>query len=294
LEYKKSDTVFIFSQHRTGSTLLKNILNANNDVSMAFDEMNIFEPFRRNSLDKILKIKGLTGAMFISLIKQKKIYGTFWKEFEKSKINYKKLEIFFDKIKGDRLGPLLIYILNEIQIINSTRISGVKYPTHLRKMDFIFNTFKNSKNIFLTRNPLAIVASKINDSATQKRIIRFGIFGFIIRYITLSYFCIDYLNSYFVYKKNKSNLKIIFYEDLILNNSDTVKSLCDFLSIEFNEEMLKVTGKSSSYNIANEHGLHKFSLEKYHKALKPFEIRILLSITNRYYKFFLNELLINI
>ena len=37
--------IFIISLNRTGSTLLKNIINKNSEVAMATDEMHIFDPF---------------------------------------------------------------------------------------------------------------------------------------------------------------------------------------------------------------------------------------------------------
>ena len=66
------NTIFIIGQHRTGSTLLKNILNVHSQVIMAFDEMNLYEPFRKNTLDKFLKKSNLTTNELINLLKKKK------------------------------------------------------------------------------------------------------------------------------------------------------------------------------------------------------------------------------
>ena len=293
LQIKESNTIFIFSQHRTGSTLLKNMLDANDDVSMAFDEMNIFEPLRKNTLDKVLRRKEISGNKLIELIKKKKIYGTFWKEFEKSKINYGRLEENFNSINEEKLTPLLIFILDEIKKINGTKFSGVKYPTHISKMKFIFNAFKDSKNIFLTRNPLAIVGSKINDPATQKRIKKLSVFGFVIRYFTLFYVCIEYIYSFIIYNRNKKNLKIIFYEELVLNKEKTIREICDFLGLIFCQNMLNVTGKSSSYK-KKKIGFKKNTIDRYKMELKPIEIKIVTLMTYSCYKRFLNELPTNI
>ena len=264
---KQSNTIFIFSQHRTGSTLLKNILDANADVAMVFDEMNLFEPFRKNTFDRILKQKDLTGDILVDLIKKKKIYGTFWKDFEKSKIDLKELRTVYDKLKGDKLIPLIKFILERHRRLNNVSFSGVKYPAHLTKSSYFINSFTNSKNIFLTRNPLAIIASKINDPATKKRINKNVLFGFSVRYFTLLYICIEYIFYFYNFKKNKSALKLIFYEDIVLDKIGTISDICNYIGISFNDEMLEVTGKLSSHKRTEIFNLYDSSINEYKSTL---------------------------
>ncbi len=286
MQLKNNDLIFIFSQHRTGSTLLKNILNESREVTMSFDEMNLYEPFRKNTFDKVLKKNGLKGDTLINLIKQKKIYGTFWQEFQKSKIDIYKLGNFYDSLQNSKLSKTILYILNEQRKINNTKFSGVKYPTHFYKMNFIFKSFRNSKCIFLTRNPFAIYASKVNDIATKKRIKRFG---FIIRYFTLIYVCFEYIVSYYFFLKYKSKLIIISYEDLVMNQNQTIKKTCNYVGIKYDKNMINATGKMSSF-IVNDNGIYHESLIRFKKILSPLEKKIIKLITNKHYKLFLNEL----
>ena len=140
--------IFILSQHRTGSTLLKNILNSHPNVHIAFDEMNIFDPFKKNTLDKLLNSKIKTSNDLIGAIKKKQIYGTFWSDFEKSGID---LDIFKDEIDKHHkfnLVSILFAVLTMLRKINKTEIVGIKYPIHYSKLDFLIDNFQIVKSYF--------------------------------------------------------------------------------------------------------------------------------------------------
>jgi len=283
------NTIFIIGQHRTGSTLLKNMLDAHSQIDMAFDEMNLFEPFRNNTLDKYLGKTKLTPAEFIEMLRKKKIYGTFWREFEKSGISNKELLNLLGRFELLDETKVLTAVLQLLKEKNNCKISGIKYPVHFRKVSYLLKDFPGSKIIFLTRNPKAIVASKINDPATKQRKGKSKLYGFLIHYFTLLYFCFEFNSSIKTYFQNKAHLYLVTYEDLVKNQQQTIQHICNFCGIEFEENMLKVSGKESSYNKNSSQALHNKSLQKYKEVLSPFDRKLIDFITLRNYKKILNE-----
>lgn len=277
-------TIFILGQHRTGSTLLKNMLDAHSEVTMAFDEMNLFEPFRKNTLDKFLDHQTITPGQLKELISQKKIYGTFWLEFEKSGIQLEELEQYLESKTGLYPAVVLKAILDLLRVKNNTKIAGVKYPLHFKRVDYLLEHFPDSVILFLTRNPKAIISSKLNDEATKQRKKKSVVHWLIVHYFTLIYFSVEYILSVKMYLKHKDRLKLVTYENLVSNMKETLENICTVCSIPFEENMLQVSGKSSSYTIDSSNEIHAKSIRKYKEILSTFDIRFIDSLTNRYYQ----------
>jgi hypothetical protein len=273
--------IFIIAQHRTGSTLLKNILGANSKVVMAFDEMNIFEPFRNNSLDKLVGKTINTPVDLIKSIENKEIYGTFWKEFDASEIDKDK---FFNGLKKERdfnVKAIIRQVLLTLQGADQTIHTGVKYPVHFGKLNVLKEWFPHSKIVFLIRNPKATIASKLNDPSTKKRKKKSLLHSFFVHYFTLFYFCFEFKKLIKVYLDNQKEIFKITYEELVLEQKHKITKLCDYCEIEFEQQMLDVTGKDSSYktdlNVKNM--LSNLSVEKYKKELSNFDILLINILT---------------
>ncbi|PWN07466.1 sulfotransferase family protein [Rhodohalobacter mucosus] len=276
--------IFIVGQHRTGSTLLKNILDAHSGINMAFDEMNLFEPFRKNTLDRFVEEQKLNAREVVGLIKGQKIYGTFWKDFEESRIDFDDLERCLQKSEIINSKTILKAILNLLRKKKGSIYSGVKYPVHARKVDFLISHFPDAKIIFLTRNPSAIIASKLNDEATRQRKNKSWLHRFIIHYFTILYFAIEYIISINAYEKFKDHVKLIQYEHLVTEQSVAVRALCKWLEVEFDVTMLNVSGKKSSHDIQEKTKVHGSSLDRYKKILNIWDRALIWFLTAKHFK----------
>ena len=77
--------VFIVCLHRTGSTLLKNMLDFSPDLAMATDEMAVYSPWEKCFLDWVKEIGDLQDEdrvdKLVEIIYSGKIYGSFWKDY---------------------------------------------------------------------------------------------------------------------------------------------------------------------------------------------------------------------
>ena len=155
---------------------------------------------------------------------------------------------------------------------------GVKYPVHFRRIDFLLDHFDDVKIIFLTRNPLDIVSSKLNDPATKRRKNHFFMQP-IMHYATLLYFSFEYNYSAVIYKKFNKQVKLIKYESLVEDLEPAINGLCAFVGIDSSDRMLNVTGKKSSYDGASETGVYRSSIGKYKKNMHKFDILLVKFIT---------------
>ena len=262
--------IFIIAQHRTGSTLLKNIIDANSDVSMAHDEMNLYEPFRSNTLNKILA-KNITSEELFNTIMNKQVHGTFWKTLVESKIPLIQFEKKLKMINKVNVAKVIALILNELQLAQGMNHSGVKYPIHVSKFYMLQEWFPEASFIFLTRNPNAIISSKLRDDATVKRKSKSFLHRFVLHYFTLLYFSIEYRIVKKVHYKFRNDIILIRYEELVGNSGVVVKKLCNKLNIKFESTMLEVTGKKSSHSNDSVNSLSTNSIYEYKKILSKFD-----------------------
>ena len=276
--------VFILAQHRTGSTLLKNILGAHSKVHFAFDEMNLFEPFRKNTLDKIISHNSITPAHLGDLIKKKKIYGTFWQDFEESGIKIDELVHHLNQTGTVSLTSVIVAVIQLLKEKNKVNIVGIKYPVHLSRIDFLVGNYPDSTIFFLTRNPSAIIASKLNDPATQLRKSKSLVHKFLIHHVTILYFALEFNRSSVLFHKYRERVKLVIYEQLVSQKQDVIKELCKCIGIDFEEQMLFVTGKPSSHTNATVNSISDERIRQYASKLGKFDKKLIGILTNRQHK----------
>lgn len=260
------------------------MLDTHSEVSMAFDEMNLFEPFRKNTLDQYLNKPSVTAEQLTDLISQKKVYGTFWQEFERSGLQ---LDDVRNRLKENNILSEVSVIQTVLDLLrekNNAKIAGVKYPLHFRKVEYLLDHFPDSTVLFLTRNPKAIISSKLNDRATKKRKGKSFFHRFLVHYFTLFYFSLEYNSSVKKYIKYKDRLFLVTYEDIVTGMKATLENICSACDIPFQEKMLEASGKSSSYELNGTNFIHSKSISKYKETLSTFDTRLIELLTNHYFK----------
>lgn len=275
--------VFVLAQHRTGSTLLKNMLDAHPAVCMAFDEMNLFEPFRSNTLDRLLCGKARSPEDIVDAIFSGKVYGTFWKEFQKSGVSREMLTdaLYREELSAEGVLKQVLRLLSERAGVKN---SGAKYPVHGSHMTWILDNFPDCRVLFLFRNPMAMVASKINDEATSQRKKKSFFHRFIVHYFTLIYFCIEFRVISRVFRINHDRVMKVCYEDLVKAPEATLRGICAYIGVEFCPGMIAVTGKSSSYTDQAFSSPAVASVEQYKLRLSRFDRWLIRFLTESSYK----------
>jgi hypothetical protein len=286
--------IFIVCTHRSGSTLLKNIIDANSNVVMLSDEPNISDPWHFTFLNHLNKIGDLKQDRNIfaltDLLKSGKIYSTFWENLAlEEHFDFKNLNNLF--LNSDRSHKsIFTIILNEYKSFRNKSIVGAKYPVHPKHINLLYEWYPNAKYIFLSRNIFASATSRLNDKATIGRKRKFFLLSSLIHYATLIWFLLDYnwtARSY-LKNKNKSNTKHIKYESLVVAPRKTITNMCDFLEIKYEDRMLNSTGKSSSYMDINYSSNDMKRLNRWKNKINKIDFYIISVLTKKSRIFFGN------
>jgi len=286
------NSFFIVGTHRSGSTLFKNMLNQNSRLVMLSDEPDISDPWHFTFLDHLKKIGNLNDdkniLILINLIKSGKIYGTFWKEFAQIEdFNFDNLHKRF--LESDRTHKsIFTIIMEEYRDYYKKEFVGAKYPVHPKHLELLLDWYPNAKYVFLIRDIYASSTSKINDKATKRRKKKALFLSPIVHFLTLIWFLIDFNWAAKSYQKNKhqDNIKLLKYEILVLHPQDTIKSICDFLDINFEEAMLSAAGKPSSYTGEIKYGIDLERLNKWKEKISRFDKSLISIFTKKSRKVF--------
>lgn len=284
--------IFIIGTHRSGSTLLKNILDKNSKLVMLSDEPDISDPWHFTFLNELKKIGNLKKDKnileLITLIKSGSIYGTFWKEF--AKIEDFDFDYLHKRFLASDRSPKEIFtiILEDYKIYHNKEFVGAKYPVHAKHFNLLLDWYPNAKFIFLIRNIFASATSRLNDEATKRRKQKAHLLAPVVHTVTLIWFLIDFIWAAKSYEKNKTrdNVKLLKYEDLVLFPEKTIKKLCAFVEIDFEEDMLKAAGKPSSYTGEIKYGIDIDRLNKWKENINNFDKFLISVFTKKSRKIF--------
>jgi len=266
--------VFIGGCQRSGTTLMRNILNQHPLVKIAYE----------NAFYKLLFKKYRDG------VKNKNISQFLddlinTKRFIEWKIDLKTLETKLRNYNRTlTYNEVVLVIMNEFfsDNFNNEKLVGIKNPHSFLHIPFINSIFPNAKIIILVRDPRAILASR------KVKKMRAG------NYNSLECIWKTY-KSFYILSKNlelhKDKIKEIYYEEMILNLKPTMLEICEFLEIDWHEDLLYYYNKSEPLPLYDkmQHKLSiqkpdKFRINSYIETLSKSEILILEFLLNKQMK----------
>lgn len=270
--------VFIICQHRTGSTMLKNLLDAHPDLAMISEEMDVSNPWRRGLDWHEKKFRKERERLFATLY-EGKLHGTF---FQKKQLD------FYGIVKNDLMADdknlpvgwqrLFDNILRRcLHNLGKPRI-GVKFPLHWSRLDSLRDIYPDSLIIFLTRDPRAMICSKLRHEATLRRR---NFFGFLIHYFTLGFFVVEcwWLTATMNKWLPMKDVTHVRYEDLVSDSSNEMRRVFSFLQLDpgrFDEiNFGKVSGQPSSNLKALVFGISRSLNEAWRDELNRFDIALI-------------------
>ena len=254
------------------------MFNLNPDVAMATDEIHFSTPWHNDFLHYVKRAGNLENDSilldFLEVIFSDKIYGTFWKELNLTKIDKQRVyKRIFESGRSPR--EIITIILKEYAISEGKKRFGAKYPVHFSKLDILFNWWPDCKVIHLVRDPRAICASKVNDEATKSRKKNHKLLSHLIHFGTQLFFVMEFIWSCRIhtqYKDKRNYLKVRF-EDLMTNPMHYVKEMCNFCELKYDPAMMYPHGKPSSHDGRKRHGFDKIIVYRWKEKLSPFETK---------------------
>ena len=283
--------VFIVGGSRTGSELLKNIIRKYSVIDFAPEMFMIcpgwlhkdFVANASNLMDKRDKTYDINGVL--DLIYSKNLYGYFWTTIHE--LDRSQLEKLI-KQNGSTLKGIFESILVLHAIEKSKTIPGAKFPVHYSQAERLLEWFPDARIIHTTRDPRAIYVSqsnkytKLSYSYVKNGWIRFKHFVHIV---------IQTLWTAQIHKNlsNNKNYYLFKYEDFLNKPHSCMKSLCDFLQIEYVSEMAEPEIYSnSSFNEkrGTRRSLQISSATSWKKCINPVTEKLISLFCNRAMKRF--------
>ncbi|MBC8266998.1 MAG: sulfotransferase [Flavobacteriales bacterium] len=279
----KLKQIFIVGSSRSGTTMMGRILG-NHSAIHTFKELHFFGTIWTNSVKITLTKKeqiNLLSHLFCieknGLFNQNKI----------AQFNAKSSKI----INRKNLNHLEIYelFLKEITTENSATISCEQTPKNMYYLNEILDFFPDAKVINMVRDQRDVLLSQKNKWKRKflgaSKIPLSEVVRAYINYHPILTAKV-WSSSLFYTSKHSDNqkVKIIKFEELLSKSESSIKGICDFLEIDFQEKMLKipVVGSSTENDLEENLEIDNSKIEKWKKGgLSNAEIYLSQKISNK-------------
>lgn len=172
------------------------------------------------------------------------LQGAFWR-FENIKVadDPKLKTAIARRIKeSDRtLGAIARILLEEITRFSGCERPCVKFPVDVGHIPELMTWFPDCKVMHITRDPRAMAMSKSNDPyGTALRILEHPRLAWLIRKVMVWFAIANYRWTARIHSRLRhvDNYRLFRYEDLLAEPDKTIKELCQFIDVEFTEDLL--------------------------------------------------------
>ncbi len=273
--------VFIIGLHRTGSTLLRNIVAAGKDIAILPEELHLWSayPWRTDITDLCpgKRMSREEAKDFLDVLFSGRLYGAFWRKIAEYGIEKQAVESRL------RDGMSCMDVVNEVfdEYIGNLKASrwGAKYPVHIAGLARLEQWYPEARLIHLTRDPRAIYVSKSKDEASRRRKEEYPVLSVFFDIYTMFQIAFEYHVSARVHRKHDGNegYMLLRYEDLLKEPEKQVKRTCSMAGIRFDESMLDAFGKPSSLTGEVKKGIDPSRARAWERVIRPWE-RIFMDI----------------
>jgi len=222
-EIEKAPFVFIVGRGRSGTTLLQNILDANESMILPIESRLII-----HLKNKYLNTQNWTDKKIDDLIVdlyKDKIFNSYWdiskKTIHDALKSYNKEELTFPIICK------IIYLkFPSIFAKSNIKLIGDKNPIYSVFIPELLEVFPNAKFIHIIRDYRDnVVSNRTSFGRKSAGILAYGWLSF-------------NLQIEVVKKNNTAMFFTLRYEDLVKNAEPIIKELCIFLGLEYSINML--------------------------------------------------------
>jgi len=284
--------IFIVGIPRTGSTLWSNIIARDPNV-MRFGEMHFLNPWHQdfrnflrqnvgdlakdNSVETLIDIL-FSGGQYAGL------RGNYWEQIQKINPELLKQRMQEAVLASDRsLASIFRIVVDEPTRIRGYEKCLIKFPVYFSYVRLLKVWYPNAKIVHITRDPRATAMSKTNDpGGTGKRLPRHPRLGLLIRYVMKVFVVVQYIWSSYMHRKNSgsNNYALFRYEDLLANPEHTIRELCKFTGMDFNQDMLNPRkGQPSSLTGERRDGFDVTTAARWKQGLRPLEVHMITWVT---------------
>jgi hypothetical protein len=274
--------IFIVGMPRTGTTLTRHILNRSKDICIG-GESRFFEgtrrfgfetrPSFRNQIAQVGDISTDVGAGkvvdYIYSIHKNNFWGRIAKSVERE-------EFLCKLLASDRSERSFLDLAMEFYA-NGKPLRGEKTPAHIYCVPTLFEWFPNTKIIHMFRDPRAIYVSQQKKHQESDSLLMSSIMRqvrLVLEFLESTYVIIAWLRIIRLHHQYQQRYPkryyLLKYEDLISDPRTTSQKLCEFLEVDFIEEMLQQTVINSSFLSSNQvQGFDTQAIDRWRKYMHP-------------------------
>lgn len=269
---KDNSPVFIVGMARSGTTLLRSILNSHPTIAVPRETTFFYLLNEYLKTNKVSSFSNDEVDEFWNWYSKKRRFTYLGLEEQHVKDNFKsfkdtnKFKVVLDSV-----------MLTNLKKNKKTRW-GEKTPGHEEFLETIFEMYPNAKVLFMIRDPRSVYASLMNVPWNNQFV------SVIIKRWNKS------VKKYLEYKDDE-RVRLITYEELVTNTKENVIEVCKFIGEEFTEEMIVNRAKDISSN-SNDGWTTKYekevvrtvdnsSVDKWKESLSNFEITLLENYSNK-------------
>jgi hypothetical protein len=245
--------IFIVGPHRGGSTLWHNLISMCPGIMRLTDPRFLsdwrhkdFRYFLETQIGDLAKDRNVDKMVELCFAKKELpgLDSTFWrfKNIPVANDPGFKTELCHRIKKSDRsLGAIARILLEEVTRYSGYERACVKFPVDLGHIPELLAWFPESKIIHISRDPRAVAMSKTNDpSGTAIKILQHPRLAWLIRKLSVWLVIAQYWQAAHVHHRFRdySNYKLFRYEDLLAAPEKALRELCDFIDVEFSQDLL--------------------------------------------------------
>jgi hypothetical protein len=245
--------IFIVGPHRAGSTLWHNLIAMCPGVMRLTDPRFLsdwrhrdFRFFLRHFAGDLSIDQNVNNLVELCFSKKDfpGLNSTFWrfKNIAAASDPELKHQISRKIKKSDRsLGALARIFIEEVTRFSGFERACVKFPVDIGHIPELLAWFPDCRIVHITRDPRAMAMSKTNDpSGTAISVLKHPRVAWLIRKLSSCLVIGQYRHAARVHRKfqHVSNYKLFRYEDLLAEPEKTLRDLCEFIQVDFTEDML--------------------------------------------------------
>lgn len=258
----KPDYIFISGVSRTGSTLLLRILNKSTEMAISRETYFLGHQLPWEGIRHIIKRK--IGDLSDDANVHELVEFLYNGDFKRNTHAYwswlrenTEKEAFLRKLLAahDRSDRTIFAIMMEIHgdwlqqkkaSVCDHLILGEKTPSHIYYVPTLLEWFPNAKVIHTFRDPRGIFASELRRRKKQaftfpyKQISQLGPLFTLYILLQVTYAWLRAVRLHFTYEElYPDRYYLLRFEDLVAEPEESIRRLCDFLEVDFQDAMLE-------------------------------------------------------
>lgn len=274
---------FIVGTGRTGSKIyMHSLRNEPNTVVIPEIKARMdYNPDIEERISEIVREEGSYSPIRLATaLRDQELFAPFWKQWADGgwAFSVDEFAANLPERKPDAFG-VIEAIAATVGSCLEADLLGFKFPVSVRHSIELSERFPNASILHLLRDPRATVASnqgKFKRGESPNRLdsrVPIPVPDVLGDWLLSFHKILDTRRAWKVDRslKGEGSYRTVRFEDTIRNPRSEIKSIADFLGLEFRESMLDVPMADSSFESERKRGFDKSAIDRWKAHLDPLE-----------------------